>query len=162
MPKPKKLGRGLSDAPIAKQPHAVHKLSMPTYLSQFVKEAMEAAMYTPHQRSLWIEEALAGLIVHDSGVYASATGDRSDEIPEELQKRTSTKTNVRQALDRQLQILIHELQLQGGSPPPTFSYVARCAIRHRLRHPELYPRTSEVTSKELIERAIALDLTPPY
>lgn len=142
--------------------HVIRRLSLQPILLDAMQRAMEAAYYTPHQRSLWIEEALAGLILQDPGLYQSPTGDDVKGLGPLMVRSVKTKTNVRNALDRQVHEVLKMLRTQYWEQPPSFSYIARCAIRHRLRHPEHYPRTSLILSDDLIERALAVDLTSPF
>jgi len=161
MPKAIRVGRALPETVTPSIRYVTRRLSMPSHLQEAMEEAMTAAGYNKVQRSLWIEEALAGLLLHDAGVHASATGDQPASVREHMIRSKVTKTNVRPELDRQVQMVVDELRTQKWDEP-NFSFVARCAIRHRLRFPHLYPRTSDLRSEDLMRSAMALNLTPPW
>lgn len=156
-----KHGRAIPEPNTPPLPYVTRRLSMPAILQEAMEAAMSGSGYNKVQRSLWIEEALAGLLLHDAGVHDSATGDQPEAAREHMIRSKVTKTNVRPELNNQVQMVIDELRAQKWDEP-NFSFVARCAIRHRLRFPDLYPRTSEIRSEDLIKSAISLDLSPPW
>lgn len=138
-----------------------HRVSMPPYLMGAMMETMRSTGYNAKQRSIWIEEAIAGLIVHDPSLYESSTGDRVSGT-DSINKMMVTKTVMRNSLSAQVGTLIAETNTPPNTAPVNFSYIARCAIRHRLRHPELYPVTSMVTAEDLINQALKTDLSGPF
>lgn len=156
-----RIGRPIKVPLEAATTNSIHRLSLPPYLMGVMMETMKSTGYNGKQRSVWIEEAIAGLIVHDSSLYESSTGDRVSNANGSAKYMVS-KTVIRASLAAQVDILILETNTPPNASPINFSYIARCAIRHRLRHPELYPVTSAVRADDLISQALKMDLSGPF
>ena len=156
-----RIGRPIKVPLEAAAANTNHRVSMPPYLMGVMVETMRSTGYNAKQRSIWIEEAIAGLIVYDPSLYESSTGDRVSGSAS-VSKMMVTKTVIRNSLSAQVNTLVAETNTPPNTTPINFSYIARCAIRHRLRHPELYPVTSMVSAEDLISQALKIDLSGPF
>lgn len=149
-------GIALPPSPVL-EPPAVRGAYVQADLLGRLHESMRAAGYGARERSLWIEEAASGLLAFDPAVLSSVDGDyREDNAPAGFDARMK-KLNVQidPALDRQLTRVKERLVRDSPSLSGPFSFLIRAAIRHRLRNPGLYPRTSHADPDELRRRALA-------
>lgn len=135
-------------------------VSLQRYLSDLIWKHMEQCGYNRKQRGLWIEEALAGLILHDAKVFASPTGDKVQMANPRDNQLIRTKTGIRSALERNIRKLVRTLQFENPDIVGHYSYVVRAAVRHRMRHPELYPPHRD--GEQMIHEAAGVNLDEPF
>ena len=108
-------------------------LRIPTQLATDVTDAMARDQFSPKKKSVWVEEALFGMARHDADMSESLVGDKA-QGPNEKQMVVALSA---EACD-QLKDSIVRLRLQLPTIEGVQSLVLRCAMRFRIRHPELF------------------------
>ena len=106
---------------------------IPPALSAQIAQAMARDGYSRNRQSLWLEEALLSLSRHDPDMAQSLVGDRA-QGPNRRQMIVVLSEHGRDTL----RDLIIRLRLQVPTIEGVQSLVLRCAMRFRIRNPQLF------------------------
>ena len=105
---------------------------IPPALSAQIADAMARDGYSRNRQSLWVEEAMLSLSRHDPDMGQSLVGDRAQGP----NRRQMIVVLTEHACDT-LRDLIIRLRLQVPTIEGVQSLVLRCAMRFRIRNPQL-------------------------
>ncbi len=121
-------------APASELPDVVIRdVSVQRYLLEAADAAAQQSGYTRKQRSRWIEEAIAGLAIHDPTLLASPLGEQA--IRGEQAKLRRIKVQLSLPIDQRANEMVKNLLAENPDTVGPYSYVVRCALRYRLRNP---------------------------
>lgn len=122
-----------------------------------VGERLTRDGYHQRQRSRWITEAIAGMVLFDPDPQKfpswmpTSTGKKGDVLARK-------KIEVDGRIHRQLEILREELLFQDPTTDGAYSVLVRGAIAFRLKNPESFPPYSPMSGEELLAKAGAREL----
>lgn len=143
------------------QSPVIKSVLLPSFLIDAVEEAMAAYQYGARSRSVWLEEAIAGLILHDPTLLVGSSGSKAYAPDSPAGKLKQIKVHISGDLDKQSRWLVRTLRRQHPDGEGTFTDILRYAIVYRCRYPNHFPRSNpEIVSGDLIDRALAVMLDP--
>lgn len=139
----------------------IKSVALPRFLIDAVAQDMDRHGYGPREKSLWFEEALSGLVIHDRSLMLGSTGSKAFGPDDPSHRPQQIKINLRLELDQQCRWLVTTLRRQHPEGDGTFTDIVRFAIVFRLRYPQHFPRANpDIESDALIRAAIEAVVDP--
>lgn len=126
-------------------------------LLELLLEDMEDQGYGPKGRSRWLNEAIAGLIIHDPEITESGVSDRLP-TDDPSYRRVRRTISLNPALSAKVDQLAEEVLFRNPGQIGPHGYIARSAVRHRLGRPELYTEDATPPLSQLIDTAIQVPI----